>query len=58
VGAGRGYLDRFVANIRKVTAADVVRVANAYLTQNRRTVGTLSPIRPSAPADPAGAAAP
>jgi zinc protease len=58
VGAGRGYLDRFVANIRKVTAADVVRVANVYLTPNQRTVGTLSPIRPSAPADPAGAAAP
>jgi zinc protease len=58
VGAGRGYLDHFVAKIRTVTAADVVRVANAYLTQNRRTVGTLSPIRPSVPADAAGAAAP
>lgn len=58
VGAGRGYLDHFVANIRKVTAADVARVANTYLTQTRRTVGTLSPIRPSAPADPARAAAP
>jgi zinc protease len=46
VGAGREYLDHFVANIRKVTAADVVRVANTYLTQNRRTVGTLNPIRP------------
>jgi zinc protease len=46
VGAGREYLNHFVANIRKVTAADVVRVANTYLTQNRRTVGTLNPIRP------------
>jgi zinc protease len=46
VGAGREYLDHFVANIRKVAAADVVRVANTYLTQNRRTVGTLNPIRP------------
>jgi zinc protease len=46
VGAGREYLDHFVANIRKVTAGDVVRVANTYLTPNRRTVGTLNPIRP------------
>jgi zinc protease len=58
VGAGRGYLDGFVANIRKVTAADVVRVANAYLNQNRRTVGILNPLRESEPAGPVGAAAP
>ncbi|MFZ5862024.1 MAG: M16 family metallopeptidase [Nitrospirota bacterium] len=58
VGAGREYLDHFVANIRKVTAADVTRVAKAYFTADRRTVGTLIPTRPADSADSAGAAAP
>jgi zinc protease len=50
VGAGRGYLDDFVANIRKVSAADVARVAKAYLNQNNRTVGILNPLRSEEPA--------
>jgi zinc protease len=49
VGAGRGYLDAFVANVRKVTGADVRRVANAYLGADDRTVGVLVPLAPAAP---------
>ena len=43
VGAGRDYLSSFVTNIRAVSAADIVRVANAYLTEDGRTVATLVP---------------
>jgi zinc protease len=38
----RTYLD----DIRKVTAADVSRVARQYLTPDNRTVATLVPIKP------------
>ena len=41
-----GYLD----GIRKVTAADVLRVAKHYLTQDNRTVAILIPTKPAAPA--------
>ena len=41
-----GYLD----GIRKVTAADVQRVARQYLTPDNRTVAILIPIKPAAPA--------
>jgi zinc protease len=44
VGAGRDYLATFVANVRKVSAADVVRAANTYLSEDRRTVGILVPL--------------
>jgi zinc protease len=44
VGAGRAYLDHFVANVRKVSAADVARVAKAYLGEDNRTVGVLAPV--------------
>jgi zinc protease len=44
VGAGRTYLTNFVANVRKVSAADVVRVAKAYLGEDNRTVGVLVPL--------------
>lgn len=56
VGAGREYLSNFVAKIRSVSAADIVRVANAYLTEDGRTVATLVPQptsgRPQAAAAP------
>lgn len=41
-----GYLD----GIRKVTAADVQRVAKQYLTPDNRTVAILIPTKPAAPA--------
>jgi zinc protease len=36
--------------IQAVTADDVMRVANKYLTENQRTVINLIPIRPPKPA--------
>jgi zinc protease len=41
-----GYLD----GVRKVTAADVQRVARQYLTPDNRTAAILIPIKPAAPA--------
>lgn len=43
VGAGHEYVTRFVDNIRKVTAQDVLRVARKYLVEDQRSVGTLLP---------------
>jgi zinc protease len=46
-------LDGFVEGVRKVTAADVQRVARQYLTRDNRTVGILIPEKASAaPAEP------
>jgi zinc protease len=42
-------LDQYVDAIRRVTPADVARVAAAYLTTARRNVVTLSPPGPAAP---------
>ena len=51
VGAGKTYLANFVANVRKVSAEDVVRVAKTYHVEDARTVGTLIPVSlPAAPA--------
>ncbi|MBI3803161.1 MAG: insulinase family protein [Nitrospirae bacterium] len=44
VGAGQEYLTHFVENIRKVTAADLQRVAKKYLIEDQRSVGTLLPL--------------
>jgi zinc protease len=57
VGAGHEYVTRFVENIRNVTAQDILRVAQKYLIEDQRSVGTLLP--PSAgeeteAADPTG----
>jgi zinc protease len=38
-------LDSYLDGIRKVTAADILRVAKKYLDPDRRTVGTLIPIK-------------
>jgi zinc protease len=40
------FSDRFLAAITQVTAADVQRVAKAYLTPARRTVGFFEPTQP------------
>jgi len=37
------YLDTYIENIRRVTPADVQRVARTYLTADKRTVGWLVP---------------
>jgi zinc protease len=42
-GAGWRYVETFVNKLRQVTAADVQRVAQQYLTEDRRTVGILIP---------------
>jgi zinc protease len=39
--------DRYIPDIRAVTAADVQRVAQKYLVSDHRTVGTLVPIKPN-----------
>ena len=44
VGAGHEYVTHFVENIRKVTAQDVLRVAQKYLVEDQRSVGTLTPL--------------
>jgi zinc protease len=43
VGAGYGYQESYVDNIRKVTKEDVMRVAKTYLIEDHRTVGILIP---------------
>ena len=47
-------LDGFVDGVRKVTAADVQRVARQYLTQDNRTVAILIPVKPGDAAAGAG----
>jgi len=42
---GWRLLDRYLEGIRKVAAADLLRVAKRYLDPDRRTVGTLIPIK-------------
>ena len=43
--AGWRLLDSYLAGIRKVTAADILKVAKQYLDTDRRTVGTLIPVK-------------
>jgi len=38
-------LDSYLAGIRKVTTADILRVAKKYLDPDQRTVGVLMPIK-------------
>ena len=51
------YLDTYLDRIRQVTAADVQRVAQQYLTEDNRTVGWFVPI-PTGKATPPASAAP
>ena len=41
----RTLKDRYIEGIRKVTPSDVQRVANIYLVEDKRTVGTLIPMK-------------
>jgi len=43
--AGWRLLDNYLAGIRKVAPADILRVAKKYLGPDQRTVGTLIPIK-------------
>lgn len=52
VGAGWQQVDRFVEQLRRVTAKDVQRVAARYLVPDARTVGILIPT-PTQPEGPA-----
>lgn len=52
VGAGHQYISEFIDKIRKVTAADITRVAKKYLLNDTKNVGILLPTPPSeVPAD-------
>jgi zinc protease len=42
-------LDRYLEGIRKVTRQDIRRVARQYLDRDRRTVGTLIPVKAKGP---------
>jgi zinc protease len=37
--------DRYLAGIRRITAADLLRVAKEHLDPDRRTVGVLIPTK-------------
>ena len=43
--AGWRLVDEYLSGIRRVTAADLLRVAKKYLDPDRRTVGTLIPVK-------------
>jgi zinc protease len=51
VGAGWRQVEQFVEQIRRVTAADVQRVAKHYFTEDARTVGILIPTPPNQTAE-------
>lgn len=42
-GAGYPFAEHFVENIRKVTSADIQRVARIYLTDDNKSIGILIP---------------
>ena len=42
-------LESYLPGIRKVTAADILRVAKKYLDPDRRTIGTLIPTKENSP---------
>lgn len=44
IGAGAGYLETYIDEIRKVTAEDIMRIAQKYFTEDHRTVGILVPL--------------
>ncbi|MDH3974583.1 MAG: insulinase family protein [Deltaproteobacteria bacterium] len=44
-GIDYSYLDAYLDNVRKVTKEDVMRVANQYFIQGKRTVGILIPLK-------------
>jgi zinc protease len=46
--AGWRLLDQYLEGIRKVTAADLLRVAKKYLDPDQRTVGVLIPVKEKA----------
>jgi len=43
-GAGATYLNQYIDEIRKVTAEDIMRVAQKYLVDDHKTVGILVPL--------------
>jgi zinc protease len=47
VGAGWQHVNRYLEELRKVTPADIQRVAKQYLVEDRRTVGILIPLPPN-----------
>ena len=44
ISVGLELMDRYLEEVRKLSATDLLRVARKFLDQDRRTVGTLIPI--------------
>lgn len=44
-GAGAIYLNQYIDEIRKVTAEDIMRVAQKYFVDDHKTVGVLVPLQ-------------
>jgi zinc protease len=42
-------MDRYIDGIRKVSREDIRRVAKQYLDRDRRTIGTLIPVKAETP---------
>jgi zinc protease len=57
VGAGWRYVGQFLEGIQRVTAGDVRRVAERYLTDDTRTAGILIPTPPENIAGPSASSA-
>ncbi|HLF86409.1 MAG TPA: insulinase family protein, partial [Nitrospiria bacterium] len=45
IGAGYKFIEEYVDKVRKVSKDDILRVANKYLVEDRRTVGILVPVK-------------
>lgn len=45
IGAGYKFIEEYVDKVRKVSKEDILRVANKYLLEDRRTVGILVPVK-------------
>ncbi|HLF86686.1 MAG TPA: pitrilysin family protein [Nitrospiria bacterium] len=45
IGAGYKFIEEYVDKVRKVSKEDILRVANKYLVEDRRTVGILVPVK-------------
>jgi zinc protease len=48
ISVGLELMDRYLQEVRKLSATDLLRVARKFLDQDRRTVGTLIPIEEEA----------
>jgi zinc protease len=45
IGAGYKFIEEYVDKVRMVSKDDILRVANKYLVEDKRTVGILVPVK-------------